>query len=363
MGSAQGNRARFEPVSLSAEELEAIGIQTVAASYRSLQQDLSAMGKVVAPPRTKAIVSYAFAARISAVHVQLGDWVEKGQMVITLQSEEVGNAKSDFYKAMSDFNLAKRNYERQNRLHDRGVGAEKDFLASEAEYTIAQSSLDAAEKKLHILGFTEEQVRETADSHQINPIIALYAPISGKIVENNAVLGAMIDQSTEILTIMNPNLLRVDAEIYEKDIANIRVGQEIEVRVPAFPGQVFMGRIQYVSDIFKEDTRTVTVHSEVANSDYKLKPGMFADITIHLNHRDEVLSLPRSAILDDQNLELVFVKRGDEYIPLVVDLGIHQNDYVQILDGIQEGDMVVTSGNFQLKSKMYEDILSKGHVH
>jgi cobalt-zinc-cadmium efflux system membrane fusion protein len=275
----------------------------------------------------------------------------------------VGDAKSEFYKARADFQLAERNYERQKRLHDRGVGAQKDYLAAEAELTVAQASLDSAEKKLHILGFTEEQVQETLESHQINPTVVLHAPIAGKIVENRAVLGAMVDQDTEILTIMNPNLLRVDAEIYEKDIAKIRVGQEVEVRVQAYPNESFRGRIKYVSDIFKEDTRTITVHTDVANTDYKLKPGMFADIKIHLNHHDRVLALPSTAILDDRDLELVFVKRGDEYVPLIVETGIHENGYVQIVSGIQEGDLIVTNGNFQLKSKMYEGVLSKGHVH
>jgi multidrug efflux pump subunit AcrA (membrane-fusion protein) len=118
-----------------------------------------------------------------------------------------------------------------------------------------------------------------------------------------------------------------------------------------------------VSDIFKEDTRTTTVYTEVANADYKLKPGMFADIRIHLNHHDRVLALPKASVLDDKELELVFVKRGDEYLPLIVETGIQENDFVQILSGIQEGDVVVTNGNFLLKSKMYEDILKKGHVH
>jgi len=362
-GSFRSEPVRLEPVALTHEEFEAIDIQTVEASFRPISAELPAMGKVVAPPRTKAIVSYAFPARVSEVHVRLGDWVQKGQKVITLQSEEVGNAKSEFYKSQADFELAERNYERQKRLHDRGVGARKDFITAEAEYTVARSSMDAAEKKLHILGFSEEQVHEINASHQINPIIELYAPITGKIVETNAVLGDMIDQSTEILTVMNSSVLRVDTEIYEKDIAKIRVGQQVEVCVPAYPDEVFKGAIQYVSDIFKEDTRTITVYTEVANTDYKLKPGMFADIKIHLNHGAQVLALPRNAILGDRDLELVFVRRGEEYIPLVVETGIRESDYVQILSGIQEGDVVVTSGNFQLKSKMYEDVLAQGHTH
>jgi cobalt-zinc-cadmium efflux system membrane fusion protein len=353
----------LEPISLTRDELDAIQIETIQASRRSLMADLSALGKVVAPPRTQAIVSYAFPARISDVHVRLGDWVQKGDEVVTLQSEEVGEAKSEFYKAIADFELARKNYARQERLHDRGVGAEKDYLSAEAEYTVAGASREAAEKKLHILGFTEEQVAEITESHQVNPTIVLYAPIGGKIVKANAVLGAMVDQATEILTIMNPNLLRVDAEIYEKDIAKIRVGQEVDVRVEAYPSEVFQGRIQYVSDIFKEDTRTTTVYTEVANTDYKLKPGMFANITIHLNHHDSVLALPQTAVLDDRDLELVFVEQDGQFIPHIVETGIRENEYVQILSGIQEGDVVVTNGNFQLKSKMYEDILEKGHVH
>lgn len=354
---------RLQPVSLTAEETEAVELQTVVAGYRSLEAELQAMGKIVAPPRTKAIVSYAFPARISEVHVRLGDWVERGQRLITLQSEEVGNAKAEYYKAIADCELARVNHERQRRLMERGVAARKDTIAAETGLTVAQSNREAAEKKLHILGFTETQVLEIAETHQINPTISLYAPISGKVVENNAVLGDMIDQESETLTVMDPNLLRVDMEIYEKDIAKIRLGQRVEVRVPAYATEVFVGRIQYISDLFKEDTRTITVHTEVANTDYKLKPGMFADVTILLNQHDQVLALPREAVLDDGPLRLAFIERGSQYVPVVVETGLEMDGYVQILSGLEEGDVVVTSGNFQLKSKMYEDVVARGAGH
>lgn len=355
--------ARLQPVSMTEEEMNAIDLQTEAIAYRSLDADLSAIGTVVAPPRTKAIVSYAFPARISEVHVRLGDWVEEGERLVTLESEEVGSARADYYRSVADYDLARANHERQRRLLDRGVGARKDAITAETELAVAQSSLDAAEKKLHMLGFTESQVLEMAETHQVNPSISLYAPIGGKIVDNNAVMGARIDQQTEILTVMDSHVLRVDVEIYEKDIAQIRMGQSVEARVPAYPDEVFVGRIQYISDFFKEDTRTITVFMEIANTDYKLKPGMFADITIHLNHHDSVLALPRSAVLDDGPLKLVFVKRGDEYVPVVVEIGVEENGFLQALSGVVEGDVVVTNGNFQLKSIMYEDILEGGHTH
>lgn len=350
-------------VELSAEEEKAVDIETVKVTFQPLRSQLQALGKVFAHPQKKAIVSYPFSARIAEIHVVLGAWVNAGQRLITLQSEEVGTAKSEFYKAQADYELAKVNHERQKRLYDRGVGAQKDFLASEAEFKVAQANLDAAEKKLHVLGFTEEQVRSIAETHQINPIITLYAPISGKIIEHNAILGAMVDQETEILTIMDPSVVCIHADIYERDIAKIRIGQEVEATVPAYPGEVFKGQISFISDVLNEETRTITVRSEITNKEYKLKPGMFANIDIFLNHQSKVLVLPKEAILDEGDDHIVFLKADGKYIPRIIDIGLRNGDLVEIRGGIEEGAEVVTVGNFQLKSKLYDEILKKAGIH
>jgi Cu(I)/Ag(I) efflux system membrane fusion protein len=155
----------------------------------------------------------------------------------------------------------------------------------------------------------------------------------------------------------------VDADLYEKDIAKIRDGQHVGASVPAYPGENFMGKICYISDVLNEETRTITVRTEMENRDYKLKPGMFADIHIYLNHATDVLVVPEEAILDDKDAKLVFVKGDNKFFLHIVETGAKENNYVEILKGLEEGDMVVTDGNFQLKSKMYEEILKKGQVH
>lgn len=356
-------KGRINIINLSEEEKKAIEIETVAASYKSMTSQLQAMGKVLAHQFRKAIVSYAFPARISQIHVRIGDWVKPGQELVTLQSEEVGKAKSEYYKAVADYELAKSNYERGKRLFDRGVGAQKDLLTSEAGLKVSQANLNAAEKKLHVLGFTEAEVKAIAETHQINPAITLFAPISGKIIQNIAVLGGMIDQSTEILTIMDPGLLWVDAEIYERDIAKVRAGQSAEVTVPAYPNETFSGKISYISDVLKEETRTITVRTEVENKGYKLKPGMFANIKIFLNHQSRALVVPAEAVLDDKDNKIVFIKKNGSFYPQLVEIGTKENDYVEIIKGIQAGDEVVTRGNYQLKSKLYDEILKKAGVH
>jgi len=350
-------------IELSDDEKDVIEIQTTKAELIPLKSKLSAMGKVLAHPYRKAIVSYAFPGRIAQIHAQIGDWVKAGQELVTLQSKEVGEAKSDFYKAKADYELAMAGCERQKKLFNRGVGAKKYFLSSETELKVAEVNLNAAEKRLHVLGFTEEQVKTIAQTHQISPSISLYSPINGKIISNKAVLGAMIDQSTEILTIMDPTILCIDAEIYEKDIARIRIGQDVDVSVPAYPKEIFMGKIYYISDVLNEETHTITIRTELNNRDYKLKPGMFANIKIILNNQSKALAVPESAVLDDGNDHLVFVQKDGRYFPTIVNTGIRENGHVEILSGIQEGDKVVTNGAFQLKSKLYDKILKEGHVH
>ncbi|MBW1717428.1 MAG: efflux RND transporter periplasmic adaptor subunit, partial [Deltaproteobacteria bacterium] len=322
-----------------------------------------APGKVIAQPQRKAIVSYAFSARVAQIHIRLGDWVNPGDKLITLESEEVGNARSEYYKAMADYELAKVSFEREKNLFDRGVGPKKELLKAESDLKVAGANLEAAEKKLHVLGFTEEQVKKISETHQIKPIITLFAPIRGKIIERNVVMGAMIDQSTEILVILDPTVLCVDADIYEKNISKIKIGQHVEVVVPAFPEEKFLGTIKYISDVLNEETRTITVRTEVKNKDMKLKAGMLASIKITLNNQDLALAVPAECILEDQGEEIVFIKKDEEFFLQVVEIGAKENGYVEITHGLSEGDEVVSRGNYQLKSKLYEEILKKGHIH
>jgi membrane fusion protein, heavy metal efflux system len=352
-----------DAVFLSDSEKKVVEIKTVKADYRSLSSELSAMGKVLANQYRKAIVSYPFPARIAQIDAKVGEWVKEGQKLLVLQSEEVGEAISAFYKAKADYELANVNIEREKRLFEKGVGAKKNYITAEAEQKVSEANLNAAEKKLHILGFTEEEIKTITTTHQVNPIIALFAPINGKIVTNSAVLGGMVDETTEILTIMDPSQLWVDAGIYEKDIAKIRIGQNVAISVPAYPGETFMGKISYISDILQEETHTLTVRTEVENKQYKLKPGMFASLNIALNHHSKALALPLDAILDDKGQKLVFIWKDGKYIPQIVTVGTREDHYVEIMSGVNKGDEVVTAGNFQLKSKLYEEILKKAGVH
>ncbi len=350
-------------VELSPEEAQRLGIVTARVAYHSIRAIHAALGKISAPPPRMAKVSYPFPARISGVHVNLGDWVEKGQPLLTLQSEEVGRARSDYYKALADLELARQNLERERRLARRGVGPQKHLLAAESALKIAQAGVEAAEKKLHVLGFSEADVRALADTHQVHPEIKISAPIHGKVIEHKAVLGMMVDQTTELMTLMDPTVVWVEAEVFERDIAKIRIGQDVEVSVLAYPGQIFRGKVTYVGDAINPETRTLSVRTEVPNRDLKLKHGMFADVRIVLNGDLRVPAVPAEAVLEDNHQNIVFVKTERGFAPRRVTVGARQNGLLAITEGLRAGEWVVVRNAYLLKSKLYDERLKSAGRH
>ncbi len=360
-----GRRWRFletSSIRLSDKEKEVVKIETSRASYRQIMTSLKANGKIIPPTNQVSVVSYAFPARVSRILVKTGDWVKEGTPLVILQSEEVGKSRAEYLRALSDLELAQANYERQKRLFERGAGAQKDYLAAEAELKVARAALEATEKKLHLLGFSEEEVQKIATSHQMNPTITVYSPVRGRVVEIKVVPGEMVDQSKDMMVIIDPRILWVDAEIFEKDIARVRLGQKVEITVPAYPEKTFTGKVSYIGDILKEETRTVTVRTEVENSELLLKPGMFAILKINLNGDRPVLAIPEAAICDQDGEKFVFIPRGEEFEFRKVVVGSRQDGFYEVISGLKEGEEVVTTGSFQLKSKLLGEWL-KESVH
>lgn len=350
-------------VSLPAASAALVGLKTEPANTQSVRCALRAMGKILAcRPRT-AIVTYAFPARVAAIQVAVGDWVEQGQPLITLESRDVGDALSEYYKALTALDLAKLNLDREARLLSDGVGVQKNHIAAEGEHRIAQASAEAGEKSLHVLGFSDAQIDEVRRTHRVNPTINLYAPIAGKVVSLSVVRGSIVDQATEILTIIDPAVVWADAEIYERDIARIKVGQDTEVTVPAYPGETFRGKTIYIADLVNEETRTITVRAELANGDRRLKPGMFADLTLIVDSAEQMVTVPSAAVLVKMGRQMVFVKENDRFIRREIETRSADGNVQPVIKGIAAGEEVVVQGNHELKSLFEQESLAAAHAH
>ena len=340
-----------------------IDIKTTTVKPGPVKSTLKAMGNVLCPNEQKAIIGFAFSARIVKLHASVGEWVEQGHPLVTLECEEMGNAQSAYVQALTDYELSRLDFDREERLFKKDIGPKKEYLGAKAKYQIALAALKAAEKKLAVMGLPKKEIDEISQTKNVTPRVTLTSPIAGRIVKNDAVPGAVIDAASEIMVVMDPGNLWIDAEIYEKDLSIVKKGQDVDIVVPAYPKENFHGQIHYIGDVVNSETRTITVRTQVDNKDFRLKPGMFADINIMTEHKTNALIIPKEALLDDGDNKIVFVHQHDHYILRPVQTGARYNGDVEILDGLKLGESVVIEGNYQLKSRLQQDLLSGGHVH
>ena len=194
----------------------------------------------------------------------------------------------------------------------------------------------------------------------LNKPLELRAPIGGRVIERRGTVGEAVDRAKEIYTISDLTTLWAIAEIKEKDVALVHVGQEATLRVLAYPDQAFAAKVTLVGNEIEEKTRTLEVRLQVDNAPGKLKPGMFADVEIVTNVLDDVLVVPDDALQTLEDQQVVFVAAGGgTFTKRTVKTGREQSGRVEIANGLQEGESVVTKGSFLLKSEMLKNELAE----
>ena len=183
--------------------------------------------------------------------------------------------------------------------------------------------------------------------------LELKAPIDGSITQRKSTVGELIGRDTEIYTISDPVDLWVLAEIKERDIGAIHVGQEAAFTVLAYPNETFHGKVLLLGNRVEKDSRTLEVRIEASNLDGRLKPGMFTDVEVTTTMIEHVLVVPDTALQTDGEAQIVFIALGEgKFEKRVVKLGLEQHGRVQVLEGVKAGELVVTTGSFILKSEL-----------
>jgi cobalt-zinc-cadmium efflux system membrane fusion protein len=339
-------------LALATEVKATIGLTVEEVQPQAFTFAVTAPGKIRANQDKIALVGPIIEGKISKVTVNWGDRVTKGQILAFLESVEVGEAKAAYFQAKAELQVAEANLKRKKRLFDDEIIPQKDLLEAEAAFTAAQAEADAAEKALHVIGFTEEEVARLSESHDLTAMMPIVAPISGTIVDRQAVVGALAEPSSELFTIMDLSTLWVDAEIYEKDLDKVRPGQRVEISVIAYPEEVFSGRVSYIGDVLDDERRTTVVRTEVANRDHKLKPGMFATVRIITTEKQNAIILPEGAILQESGKAVVVVEEADHYRLREVQLGATSDGMSEIVSGLNVGERVVTSGHYQIATQI-----------
>jgi len=339
-------------------------LRTERVAIRSMKQVVAAQaGKILANENRLAHLSPRVPGRIVTVYANLGDHVKPGDRLLLLDSPALGAAQLDYRKANARLSVAQKAFERAKQLLDKGVIGTAEYQRREEDYLNSQAELQQADEHLHLLGMTEEDIAKLTRGelpHAQAAQVPLRSSIGGVVIERNATVGEVVDPSKSVFTVADLSTVWVGADFPEQQAALLKVGLPIEVRVQAYPGEIFTGRVTYVSSVVDSATRTVMVRSDVQNSDRRLRPEMFAEVALITDERP-TLTVPKAAVQHDGERTTVFVVRGPrKFERREVTLGQASGGWVAVRTGLLEGDIVVTEGSYALKSESLRGRMQEG---
>jgi cobalt-zinc-cadmium efflux system membrane fusion protein len=365
--TANSSSAQSSPTPQSTQNS---AIETEIVAPQSIAGVIPATGKILVPEDRVAVIGPVNEGRIVRLYAGQGTRVRKGQKLADLESADVDQAEADYLKALADhenarrssaaeIKLAQQNYDRAKVLYEQKITPGKNLQAAEHDLEVAKAAAEnsvngtsaaliAARRHLLILGIKDSTIDSLPKRTDLAAVFSLNSPIDGIVVERNATVGASVGTDANLFKIIDLSRVWIDANVFEKDLQQVRPGQEVRLTVPAFPGVTFSGRVILINSVVDPDTRTVKVRTEVVNPDGRLKPDMFANVQIVTALNRTAISIPQSAILNDEGKTVVFVADGNDFKKRQVQAGIQNNDRVEIVDGLAAGDKVVVKGNYLL---------------
>ena len=365
---------------LESQQIQDWGIRIGPIERTFVFAELTLPGALTLNENQTAEVVPLVAGQISSIRVDLGSRVSTGEILATLNSPEFTRAQTQFLQAFAQAELSRKDFERAQILRESRAIEEREFLRRQAVYEQHLADRRAAEVFLHSLGIGEERMRELEaavdvsvpplDHRAVDPPLAIRTPVSGVVVERDAILGAHVESGRPLFTVSNLSSLWVRLDAYENQMAHLRTGAEVVVRTPLFPGQDFPGRVTYVADQVDEELRTVRVRAEIPNPDGILKPNMYVQGLLRLQSQDERMVVPVDAVQLLEGHHVVFIlmpeNPGESHIVIrAVDVEPGETLSVGriIESGLDGSEIIVVEGAFNLKAELTKGAGGHGHVH
>lgn len=287
-----------------------------------------------------------FTGRVERILAQPGQSVAKGQVLAVIASPDFGQAQADQSRAESDFALTEKNLARLRELEQNGVAARKDLQAAEAEQARAAAELQRARRRVALYG---------GAGRGIDQNYSLVSPIAGVIVEKNINPGQEVrpDQATAnvppLYVITDPASLWIQLDAAEKNLPQLARGKVVTVRTPAYPDQTFSARVDAVADFLDPTTRTIKVRCSLDNAGRKLKSEMFVTASVDFNGATELLVPSRSMYFQNEKNYLFIDEGNGKFTRRPVKAGDVRDNRTEILEGLNEGEKVVTEGTLMLQ--------------
>jgi cobalt-zinc-cadmium efflux system membrane fusion protein len=343
---AGASRDPANSLELTPGQLSSIKIEPIGSHLFPVQKDT--VGSISFADDLSVPVFPSYQGKIIKALVELGDQVQKGQPLYTIESPDLIQAESTLIGAAATLQLTTKELARVKELNGPNGVSERELEQAISDQQTAEGALKAARDAVHVFGKTDGEMDQMIASRKIDPALVVHSPITGQITSFNAPVGLLAQPGSPPApyTVTNVALKWMLADVVESDIALLRVGEPVAVTVLAYPQRVFQGKISKVYASVDPNTHRATVRSEMADPKNELRPGMLANFVIRVEKPVEATTVPANAIVREPDGTLTAWVTTDRhrFSQRIVKTGLRSNDQVQILEGLQQGELVVSDG-------------------
>ena len=328
-------------IDLPLDRVQKIGVKTAKVALMDVPSQVRTVGLLEANERGRVAVVARFSGFVEALYVnETGQQVKKGQPIAKIYSPEVLQAQEEFINAQQ-WN-APTALSASNPTHPGHAEASTDLLKD-------------ARRRLELLGLAAQDIDDIAARKQAQAAVILRAPSSGYVTSKTVLAGAAIERGAQLLEIADLSVLWLVADIYEGDLARVRLGNKAQFTTAAFPGESFAAKVQFVYPTVDASARTLRVRLELRNptsaGGVKLRPGMYGDVFIE-TAAGKALMVLAEAVVDTGQAQYIFVAQGEgRFTPRPVKLGARRGEFVEVLQGLVADQEVVTTANFLIDSE------------
>ncbi len=326
---------------------ERIGIKTSVAVVTEISPVVHVTGVLEFDEQRIAAVGSRISGRVRQVKVIEGTRVEPGDVLATMESAELGKAQAEIFSVKARAQYADTDKKRKKQLLSEGIASQRAVELALQESSVTDAELRAAKQRVQALG--------GAVGDGALGLMSLTSPISGDVVKVHVFRGQAVEPSYTAFTIADRSTLWVRLAVFEGEVTNIRVGDQVEISTQVTPDDVLTGTVTYISSVLDPTTRSAEVRVIVPTEAGKLRVGQAVNARIRPSASvKQGLSVPRSALVQVDGKPTLFVATDDTGIsPRAVELGVESRDIVEIKSGVTAGERVVIEGVFALKSELF----------
>lgn len=348
-----------ETLELTERQLGSVKVEPV--EERAFPVQKTSVGSIDFDEDMSVQVFTPYQGRIVQLFAKLGDDVKKGQPLFTIDSPDLIQAESTLIAAAAVLELTTRTLNRLKELVQTRAIAQKDLEQAVSDQQTAEGALKAARDNVRLFGKSEAEIDHIVSARQVDPILLVPSPIAGHVTARNAAPGLLVQPGNPPApyTVADVSTMWMLANVAETDSPSFRVGQEVKVRVLAYPDRVFSGRISTIADSVDPNTRRVLVRSEVDDPHHELRSGMFANFVIETGPPIHAVAAPLDGVVREGDGTMTVWVTADRrhFTKRTVKIGLQHDGYDQIVGGLKPGELIATEGALFLSNML--DIASR----